>query len=127
MKKFFIIALLLIITAPAFAEPLRDGIAGEETQTEMPENYQQFKQQFLNTSRHSGNHIPAQNFRGQSDYTMLYVAGGLLAVTGGLAYLNANQNNSGFFSSDNTGMLIGGGFSATIFLTKYFVDRYRTQ
>lgn len=127
MKKIFVIALLILIAAPGFTEPLREGVPDKRPQTEMPESYQQFKHQFLNTSRNFGNPIPAQNFRGGDDYTMLYVAGGLLAVTGGLAYLNSSQNGGGFFSSDNTGMLIGGGFSATVFLTKFFVDRYRTK
>ena len=90
---------------------------------QLPRHYQQFKHQFLSGENFS--YQPPRGYRGSSDFTMLYVSGGVLAVTGTLAYLNGHHNDAGFFSPDNTGLTIGGSVSATILLTKFLVDRYR--
>jgi hypothetical protein len=70
--------------------------------------------------------IPAANYRGRDDYTMLYVAGGSLVLTAGFILLNGENEYTGeFFDEANTGMLIGGGVSALVFTTKFFIDKYR--
>jgi len=125
MKNCLIFILMLTLAGPAVAGSLPDGKLSEPLADEMPANYQQFKHRFLKNHDLQGQPLPAANYRGQDDYTMLYVSGGLLAVTGGMAYLNSSMNDGGFFSSNNTGLLIGGSFSAVVFVTKYFIDRYR--
>lgn len=125
MKNCLIFVLMFILVVPAWAGSAPDGKPAAPLVDELPASYQQFKHQFLHNQERQGQPLPVSNYKGQDDYTMLYVAGGLLAVTGGMAYLNSSMNDGGFFSSNNTGLLIGGSFSATIFITKYFIDRYR--
>jgi len=116
---------MLILGAPALSGSAAASELSQPGADELPASYQQFKHQFLHNQESQGQPLPVANYKGQDDYTMLYVAGGLLAVTGGMAYLNSSLNEEGFFSTNNTGLLIGGGFSATVFITKYLIDRYR--
>jgi len=125
MKNCLIFLLMLTLVGPARAATATDDTFAASLTDELPESYQQFKHQFLQNPEVQGQPLPIANYRGQDDYTMLYVAGGLLVTTGGMAYLNSSLNDGGFFSSSNTGLLIGGSFSAAVFITKYFIDRYR--
>lgn len=125
MKNCLLFALMLILGAPVLAGSAATDDPSAPGADQLPASYQQFKHQFMHNHESQGQPLPVANYKGQDDYTMLYVAGGLLAVTGGMAYLNSSLNDGGFFSTNNTGLLIGGGFSATIFITKYLIDRYR--
>ena len=125
MKKWFI--LLLFLTSSVFAaqSATPEGINQAGTGKDLPASYQQFKHQFLLNGNPSENARPFRSFKGTDDFTMLYVAGGLFVLTGGLAYVNGYNHSDGFFAPDNTGLIIGGSLSTAILLTKYFVDRYR--
>jgi len=102
-----------------------EGVNQPEAGEDLPASYQQFKHQFLVSGNMSQNSVPFRRFKGNNDFTMLYVAGGLLVVTGGLAYLNGHNHPEGFFTPDNTGLIIGGSFSAIILAVKHLADQYR--
>ncbi len=126
MKHCLILLFLICSTAPVWAGSTLGNNDSKQVPHHLPENYQQFKHHFLHQSTEDMQKpLSVGQFRGQDDYTMLYVSGGIVAITGGLAYLNSLRNNGGVFATGNAGILIGGGISATVFLAKYFVDRYR--
>jgi len=89
---------------------------------QLPEHYHNFKHRFLCLEK-TQNNLPAANIRGQKDYTMLYVAGGILVATSTFVFINGYNSKEGYFSSSNTGMIIGGSLSSVLFITKYFVDQ----
>lgn len=133
MKKLtiFIISLLFVLPAPADdgEHKQASNTTNEETsiagKTKLPSNYQHFKYHVLNKNA-KGPAIPAANFRGGDDYTMLYVAGGTLVVTAGFIFLNGKNEYTGeLWSETNTGILVGGGVSAIVFTSKYFIDKLR--
>jgi len=115
----------MILSGLAVQGAAPEGGSQPEAGEELPASYQQFKHQFLLNGNIPENAAPFRSYRGNDDFTMLYVAGGLLALTGGLAYANGNNHPDGFFAPDNTGLIIGGSLSSAILLTKYLVDRYR--
>jgi hypothetical protein len=125
MKKWSLLLLFLISSALAVQSATPEGANQPETGKELPASYQQFKHQFLLNENMSENARPFRSFRSDDDFTMLYVAGGLLVLTGGLAYANGYNHSDGFFTPDNTGLIVGGSVSTAILLTKFFVDRYR--
>jgi hypothetical protein len=133
MKKLIILIISLLFVLPAIADNDQDNMSSVNTnevtskigQTQLPSNYQHFKYQLLNTNV-KGTGIPAANYRGRDDYTMLYVAGGALVITGGFLLLNGKNEYSGeFLDESNTGILVGGGVSALVFTAKFFIDKYR--
>ena len=128
MKKFMlVIPLLLMFTNASTGNPNdlpeKSGrYSKDQNHSEtLPENYQQFKYQMLRLNNKQ-NQPPIFNFNRGTDFTMLYVAGGLLAVTSTFLFLNGYNNEGGYFTESNTGILIGGGFSTTIFITKFIMD-----
>ena len=125
MKKGFLLLFFLISSVFVAQCASLEGVNPPETTKDLPASYQQFKHQFLRNGDIAENARPFSSFRGNDDFTMLYVAGGLFVLTGGLAYLNGYNHSDGFFSPDNTGLIVGGSISGVILLTKYFVDRYR--
>jgi len=105
--------------------PENKDIPGQNqiTENSLPANYQQLKYRLLHLENKK-NSFPAPSFQGQTNLTMLYVAGGLLVATSAFVFLNGYNNEQGYFSQANTGIIIGGGFSTVIFVTKFFVDQY---
>jgi hypothetical protein len=133
MKKLIILIFCLLFVLPAAADNDDHHTADNNTskatssftEAELPSNYQHFKHRVLNQNA-KGPVIPAANYRGGDDYTMLYVAGGTLVVTAGFMFLNGKNDYTGDFMDEaNTGILVGGSFSAIVFTTKYFIDKYR--
>jgi hypothetical protein len=133
MKKLTILIISIFFMLPASAENDKNKTATGNTdevtissdKPQLPTNYQHFKYQLLNQNMKASG-IPAANYRGRDDYTMLYVAGGSLVLTAGFILLNGENEYTGeFFDEANTGMLIGGGVSALVFTTKFFIDKYR--
>jgi hypothetical protein len=90
----------------------------------LPGSYQQLKHQMLRLTNEK-KQPPIFNFRRGTDFTMLYVAGGLLAATSTFVLLNGYRSEQGYFSESNTGVIIGGGFSTTLFITKFIIDNTR--
>jgi hypothetical protein len=125
MKKWSLLLLFLISSAYAAQCSTIEGNGQPEAALDLPASYQQFKHQFLLNENMPENARPFSSFKGNDDFTMLYVAGGLFVITGGLAYANGYNHSDGFFSPDNTGLIIGGSLSTAILLTKFFIDRYR--
>jgi len=133
MKKITILILSLLFVFPAIADNDKNNQASKNTnevkssvgKTQLPSNYQHFKYQLVNKNM-KGNGIPAANYRGGDDYTMLYVAGGTLVVTAGFMFLNGKNDYTGeFLDEANTGIMVGGSISALVFTAKYFIDKYR--
>jgi len=132
MKRLLILTFGILIMHSAFADkssdnaPILPDVEGNTslTKTNLPENYQDFKYLLLNhnTKRSA---IPAANYRGGDDYTMLYVAGGIAIATTSFILINGKNEYSGDFGTANTGMLIGGSISTATILTKFFIDKYR--
>jgi len=132
MKRLLILTFGILIMHSAFADkssdnaPILHDVEGNTslTKTNLPENYQDFKYLLLNhnTKRSA---IPAANYRGGDDYTMLYVAGGIAIATTSFILINGKNEYSGDFGTANTGMLIGGSISTATLLTKFFIDKYR--
>lgn len=88
----------------------------------LPSNYQQFKHQLVHLNSNQNN-PPVFNFRRGTDFTILYVAGGLLLATSTFAYLNGQKSGEGYFSKPNAGIIIGGGISTGVLITKFFLDQ----
>ena len=132
MKRLLILTFGILIMHSAFADKSSDNALilsdFEEntslTKPNLPSNYQDFKYRLLNYHTKKSA-IPAVNYRGGSDYTMLYVAGGIAAVTTSFILINGNNKYTGEFGSANTGMLIGGSISTATLLAKFFIDKYR--
>ena len=132
MKKLTLLILSILFTYTVFADngenvvtiqPEKENTASF-SKSNLPLNYQQFKHQLLSRDAEKSA-IPAANYRGGDDYTVLYVAGGIAVVTTGFILLNGNNKYTGEFGSANTGMLIGGSISSAVLVTKYFIDKYR--
>lgn len=90
----------------------------------LPASYQQLKHRLLHVNKMNQN-LPIFNFGSRTDYTMLYAAGSLLLITSSFVFLNGYNNENGYFSPCNTGVIIGGGTSTVVFVTKFFIDQYR--
>ena len=88
----------------------------------LPENYQLFKHQLIHLNKKQNN-PPIFNFRRGTDFTMLYVAGGLLLATSTFVLVNGYNNEDGYFSQTNTGVIIGGSISTAVLITKFFLDQ----
>ena len=123
MKYCFVLSFLLLAALSATAGTAAP-VSEFDQPEQLPKNYQQFKHQFMFHSN-MGDQASMPSYRGNDDFTMLYVTGGLVVITGTLAYLNGRSNSNGFFSPDNTGLIVVGSISAGIVLTKFLVDRYR--
>ena len=132
MKRFLILTFGILIMHSAFADK---GINDAQilsknkektslTKTNLPSNYQDFKYLLLNHNT-KRNAIPAVNYRGGDDYTMLYVAGGIAIVTTSFIMINGKNKYTGDFGTTNTGMLIGGSISTATLVTKFFIDKFR--
>ncbi len=131
MKKFVLVIPMILMFTNASTGATNDfpGKSGhysrDQIHTEvLPENYQQFKYQMLHLNNKQ-NQPPIFNFKKGTDLTILYVAGGLLAATSTFVFLNGSKSKEGYFSESNTGVIIGGGFSTAIFITKFFIDNTR--
>lgn len=126
MRYYLIICILLISidltsgSEPAIQETL--GWSHINKDNPLPQNYHLFKHRFLGLEKTQST-IPAANFRRQNDYTMLYVAGGILVATSTFIFINGYNSKEGYFSSSNTGIIIGGSLSSILFITKYYVDQ----
>lgn len=132
MKKFILSFFSLFFIQFAFAangnkttltdkENHSDNLIQQHT---IARNYQLFKYEFLNQETMPTG-IPSANYRGRTDNTMLYVAGGMAVITTALVVLSANSGDSDGLGDAGTGILIGGGLSTAIITTKFFVDKYR--
>lgn len=132
MKRLIILTFSILIMHSAFADKRNNGniqqVANAKTTslrtTQLPSNYKQFQYQFLNHNTESHG-IQSTNYRGEDDYTMLYVAGGITIATTSFILINGNNKYTGDFGAANTGMLIGGSVSTILLVTKYFIDKYR--
>jgi len=132
MKKLTLLILSILFTHTVFADNEKNVAPSQPekanttsfSESNLPLNYQQFKHQLLSRNAESSA-IPAANYRGSDDYTMLYVAGGIAVVTTSFILLNGNNKYTGDFGTANTGMLIGGSISTATLLTKFFIDKYR--
>lgn len=117
--------LILVTMGPGTVEAASEGDLYNPAPGGLPASYQQLKHHLLSKKIASREAIPFRRYSSSNDLTMLYVAGGILAVAGGLAYINTNGNNEEFFSPRNSGLLIGGSISAGVLLTKFIIDKYR--
>ena len=132
MKRILILVLCIVSVHVVFAgnKTHMNGPGPSQSQQEstydnqIPANYQQFKHSLLYQETQLGG-IPASNYRGRTDNTMLYVAGGMAVVTTALVVLSSNSDDASGLGDAGTGILIGGGLSTVIFTTKFFVDKYR--
>jgi len=127
MKKLGIVLVLLIVSCYTL-KAMPDGdeqSALNNTQTEV-QSYQQFKMAFATLNDNLQDRKPAayaMPYRSE-DYTMLYVAGGIVVASVALILLN-NPNNyeSNSVGEVNSGIAIGGGIAAGMFTTKFFLDK----
>jgi hypothetical protein len=126
------IIFLLIVLLPSAVNsaeeypPKKTNVQNQINNNLLPRNYQQFKHNlaYMNISHNKPSII---NFGRRTDYTMLYVAGGILVATSSFVLINGNTGNQDYFSSSNIGVMIGGGISTVIFLTKFFLDQNRRR
>ena len=131
MKKLILVISLLLLLgstskgAPkGFNERHLHYSHGQIRPEALPGSYQQLKHQMLRLTNKK-KQLPIFNFRRGTDFTMLYAAGGLLAATSTFVFLNGYKSEQGYFSESNTGVMIGGGFSTTLFITKFIIDNTR--
>ena len=130
MKKLLILTFSILIVHSAFADQenndnnqAANAKTTTLTTTQLPSDYQQFRYRLLNY--HTGSSgIPSTNYNGGDDYTMLYVAGGIVIGTTSFILINGKNEYTGeFFGATNTGMLVGGIISSATLVTKYFIDK----
>ncbi|MFP4621268.1 MAG: hypothetical protein ACLFM7_08145 [Bacteroidales bacterium] len=131
MSRYILAITLLLFLATIcmgeqsnFPENSSHGHENQITAKSLPANYQQLKHRMLRLdSKQNGFQFPGSF--DQSDLTMLYVSGGLLLATSTFVFLNGYKSEEGYFSRSNAGVIIGGGISAAVLITKFIIDEYR--
>ena len=132
MKKLILLFLSIMFMHCAFADGDNNNTSNDnesttsqtEAYSKLPANYQYFKHCLLDhNTRKQG--IPVSNYRGGDDYIPLFIAGGILVATAGFVLINGKDEYTGKLGEANTGIIIGGGVSAIVITSKFFIEKYR--